>query len=133
MISINDVIVIEYYILIMIKLIQHGSYKLIETKSQAKILTLDEKNTYVWLFAKKIGEILVTSHNPHKADHTLTVGKYRIYNIKDEPKLTDLVHLELLVGDGVWQGYLLPTGLPADIKKRARIVPTKEIITKSVH
>lgn len=116
----------------MIQLLQTGQYKLIETKTEVKILQLEEK-TFAWINAAGIGEILVTSHRIHKIDHTLAVGKYRLYEIKNEPELTDLFHLELLVGDGEWQGYLLPTGLPNDVKKRNRIIPTKELITKSTH
>lgn len=97
------------------------------------MLTLDGKSQYAWIHAGEIGEILVASHTPHKADHILAIGRYRLYEVKNEPDLTDLVHLELLAGNGVWQGYLLPTGLPTDQKKRNRIIPTKEIITKSTH
>lgn len=88
---------------------------------------------FAWINASGIGEILVVSQNPHKTDHVLAVGKHRIYEVKDEPDLTDLIHLELLVGDGVWQGYLLPTGLPTNENKRNRIIPTLEIITKSIN
>lgn len=114
----------------MIKLVQEGQYKLIETKGQTKILLLGRK-TFAWVNAADIGEILVTSHKTHKTDQILAVGKYRLYEVKDEPKLTDLLHLELLVGDGIWQGYLLPTGLPTDQKKRNRIIPSLEVITRS--
>lgn len=117
----------------MIKRLQEGQYNLIETKAQTKILTLDGKQTFAWINATEIGEILVTSHKIHKVDHILSTGKYRMYEVKDEPKFTDLVHLELLVGDGIWQGYLLTAGLPNDIKKRNRIIPTTETITKSTH
>lgn len=114
----------------MIKLLQQGTYRLIETKRQIKILSLD-RGVFAWITAGKLGEILVASHNLHKADHVLASGRYRIYEVKDEPNITDLVHLELLVGDGKWQGYLLPTGLPNG-KRRRRIVPTNEVITKSI-
>ena len=117
----------------MIRLIQEGTYTLLETIRHTRMLKLDEKISYAWIHAGEIGEILVASHNPHHTDHILAAGKYRMYEVKDEPDLTDLVHLELLVGDGVWQGYLLPTRLPTDAKKRNRIIPTKEIITKSTH
>lgn len=117
----------------MIKLIREGNYSLIETKGQTKILTLDYTYLYAWVFAQDIGEILVSSHKKHTVDHLLSVGKYRLYDVKQEPKLTDLKHLELFVGEGLWQGYLLPTGLPSDKKKRNRIIPTKEIITKATH
>lgn len=117
----------------MIKLVQSGHYTLIETKGQTKILTLDSRQTFAWVHVDEIGEILITSHKSHKIDHLLASGKYRLYEVEDEPKLTDLLHLELLVGEGVWQGYLLTTGLPTDKKRRNRIIPTQEIITTSTH
>lgn len=117
----------------MIKLIQEGVYTLIETNAQTKILTLDGNKTYAWVSVAEIGEILVASHKSHKVDHILSIGKYRMYDVEDEPNLTDLIHLELLVGEGVWQGYLFPIGLPTDENIRSRIIPTNEIITKSTH
>jgi hypothetical protein len=121
----------------MIQLKKEGQYRLIETKGQTKILTLDNEQssssskTYAWVNATEIGEILVASHKGHKTDHFLAIGKYRLYQVKDEPSLTDLLHLELSVGRGIWQGYLLTTGLPTTKNKRKRIIPTSEVITKS--
>lgn len=118
----------------MIILKEEGEYKLIESKAQTKILILDESRMFAWLNIKDIGEILVTSHKTHKADCILANGNYRIYEVKNEPRLSDQTHLELCVGRGLWQGYLLPTGLPTDIKKRNRIIPTGEIISQiTVH
>jgi len=117
----------------MIHLVNEGRYRLIETKAQTKILILDEKRIFAWVNAQDIGEILVTSHKFPVTDNILSIGKYRLYEVKDEEDLTDLLHLELFVGDGIWQGYLLPTGLPTEEKKRNRIIPTDEIITKSTH
>lgn len=108
-----------------------GTYSLIETKDQTKILVLDRKTTFAWVNVKEIGEILVTSHKTHKADTILAMGKYRLYDVENEPKLSDQLHLELSVGEGLWQGYLLPTGLPKGKKIRNRIIPTLEVITKS--
>lgn len=115
----------------MIKLLQKGTYHLIETYGHTKILALDSNKTFAWVNAEEIGEILVTTHKSHKVDHLLAAGKYRLYEVKTEKEFTDLLHLELFVGEGLWQGYLLPTGLPNDEKKRNRIIPTKEIITRS--
>jgi hypothetical protein len=118
----------------MIKLLEDGNYTLIETQRHIKILNLGKEKVFAWINAAGIGEILVASHNPHKTDHILAVGRYRMYQVKDEAKLTDLIHLELLVGDGIWQGYLLTKGLPdVDNRKRVRIIPTREVITKSVN
>lgn len=114
----------------MIQLVKEGRYKLTETRGQTKILKLDHK-TYAWVNTSNIGEILVTSKKYHQTDNILAIGNYRIYDVKDEPALTDLKHLELFVGDGVWQGYLLTTGIPTKIDNKKRIIPTKEIITKS--
>ncbi len=113
----------------MLKMVQRGDYKLLETKHQTKILTLDDKESFAWINALDIGEILVTSHKTHDADAFLARGKYRLYEVKDEPKYVDQFHLELSIGCGTWQGYLLPHGLPTDEKKRNRIIPTKEVVT----
>jgi hypothetical protein len=112
----------------MITVMAKGDYRLIETKSQVKILYLDGQ-AYAWVWAKDIGEILVTTHQPHTTDHVLAVGRYRMYQVENDPSYVDLPHLELLVGPSEWQGYLLPTGLPLGKKIRARIIPTTEQIT----
>lgn len=113
----------------MIELIRKGQYKLIETRKGIKILTLGKDVSFVWITVGDIGEILAATHKSHKVDHILAIGDYRIYNVKDEPNITDLIHLELFVGKNKWQGYLLLTGLPINKKIRSRIVPTIEVIT----
>lgn len=122
---------ILYIVGLMIRVLQEGNYKLIETRGEIKILTLDRKEVFAWINLQEIGEILVASHKPHKTDHILALGRYRMYEVKNEKNLTDLIHMELLVGEGIWQGYLLPTGLPKKEKIRSRIIPTNEHITKS--
>ena len=112
----------------MISLHKSGRYELIETKSDVKILYLDS-DAYAWVNPKEIGEILVVSHKPHKTDCLLSIGEFRLYDVDDEPFLSDQQHLELEVGGGEWQGYLLLTGLPNDQKKRGRIIATNELIT----
>ncbi|HAP37879.1 hypothetical protein A2574_02480 [Candidatus Shapirobacteria bacterium RIFOXYD1_FULL_38_32] len=113
----------------MINLIEKGKYKLIETKGQVKILYLGKKQ-FAWVWVEEIGEILVSSYTEHETDQLLAVGKYEIYEVENEPKLADLMHLELEVGEGLRQGYLLLTGLPDEEKKRARIIPTKELVIR---
>ncbi len=112
----------------MITFIKSGDYQLIETKKHTKVLSLDT-DTYAWVEPPRIGEILVVSHTSHPTDCVLSIGKYHLLAVDDEPELADTLHLELEVGQNTWQGYLLLTGLPDDTKKRARIVPTREIIT----
>src|SRR3972149_9650333 len=113
----------------MIKLLKKGKYSLIETRNDTKILKLDEK-TFVWIFTKSIGEMLVATHRGHRTDQKLAKGEYRIYDVKDELKLVDQLHLELSIGEDDWQGYLLPTGFPKSRKTRSRIIPTNELISK---
>ena len=117
----------------MIQVLARGEYKVIETKHNTKILILDNKETFAWITAVNIGEILVTSHKTHKKDNLLAVGNYRLYDVKDESKYTDQKHLELQVGHGYWQGYLLPHGLPTDEKRRNQIIPTTELLTATTN
>ncbi len=114
----------------MIQTVKNGNYRLYETKHNNRVLELDREK-YVWLLAPKIGEMLVLTSLSHRVKNVISSGNYRLYNVKDEVDLTDLLHLEFFVGNGLWQGYLLPTGLPLISKKRSRIIPTSEIITKS--
>ena len=112
----------------MIKLLRSGSHKLFETKHHIKILALDN-HQYAWVEPPRIGEILVTTRSDHKTDCVLSIGDYRLYRVVDEPHISDHIHLELEVGRGQWQGYLLLTGLPNRSKRRARIIPTSEVIS----
>lgn len=115
----------------MIRLIDKGNYLLTETFDHTKILSLG-KNRFAWINAGGIGDILVATQKKFSASTILSEGSYRLYEVKDEPDLTDLLHLELFIGNGEWQGYLLPKGLPNGVK-RHRIVPTREAITKTTH
>lgn len=112
----------------MISLINSGQYRMIETKADTKVLELNG-STFAWVTAKGIGEILVTTHKEHKTDAILSVGRFKLYEVKDEPGIADLTHLELEAGNDVWQSYLLLTGLPNDTRKRTRIIPSREYIT----
>lgn len=112
----------------MIKLLTKGNYRIIGTKDHTTILYLENQG-YHWNYVPQIGELLTFSKHPHKQSHLIVQGKFRIYEVQDEPKLVDLKHLELSVGQGAWQGYLLLTGLPHSKKLRSRILPTEERIT----
>ncbi len=112
----------------MITLRRSGLYKLIETKSHTKVLYLDT-DIYAWVEPVHIGEILVFSHKIHKTDCVLGMGHFSLYDVENEPKLSDQLHLELEVGHNHWQGYLLLTGLPDRHKRRSRIIPTIETIS----
>lgn len=113
----------------MITILRDGDYSLLETREGVKILALD-KNNYAWINVANIGQILVSTHKKYIKDAVLASGYYRVYEVENEPHFTDLIHLELFAGRNTWQGYLLPTGFPSNGKKRSRIIPTKETISK---
>lgn len=112
----------------MITTIKKGYYHLIETRHKVKILYLDTI-PYAWIPAKSIGEIIILSSTLHQTEKSLSMGRYIIYSVEDEPHLTDLEHLELEYAPDIWQGYLLPTGMPTIHKKISRIIPTYQVIT----
>lgn len=113
----------------MIKLIKKGTYRLVWSKDRQRILYLGDQG-YLWAHAKSIGELLTFSKHPHMPSYMMAEGKYRIYSVKKEPKLVDLQHLELSIKPGVWQGFLLLTGLPTKTKLRSKIVPTEEVVRR---
>ena|SRR3990167_10275670 len=115
----------------MIKLQKQGNYKVVETWGQTRILILDRNASFAWIAAKGIGEILVTTKKKFNKLYCLVRGRFRIYEVEKEPRLTRGQHLELYIGEGYWQGYLLPTGLPKDKDIRNKIVPINQIITKA--
>lgn len=110
------------------KLVQEGTYSLIETKRKTRILTLDHTISFAWITVKGIGEMLVTTLSKFQPYTILASGKYKLFDVKNEPNYVDLQHLELEAGNDVWQGYLLPTGLPTKEDKRRRIISTNELI-----
>lgn len=113
----------------MIKLLQKGRYKIVQTRDHNTILYLEEQG-YHLDYAPRIGDLLTFSKHTHRLSYTLAQGVYKLYQVKNEPKLIDLRHLELSLGKGQWQGYVLLTGLPTSQKLRSRIEPTQEVISK---
>lgn len=111
----------------MVRVLKSGKYKLIETRQQVKILYLDEV-PYVWLFIPEIGHVLEFTYRLHVTDHKLAAGNYRLYDVKNDRRFSQHKHLELFVGEGQCQGYLLLTDLPTEKKRRSRIIATKELI-----
>ncbi len=112
----------------MIELLKSGQYNLIETKNRTKVLYLDDK-IYALVDTSKAGEIIISSRRKHKTDCVLSQGLYRIFDVDDEPFLSDYQHLELQAGNDCWQGYLLLSGLPNPHKHLATIMPTHEVIS----
>ncbi|HSX05853.1 MAG TPA: hypothetical protein VLF69_05260 [Candidatus Saccharimonadales bacterium] len=115
----------------MIVLRRSGTYTLGETAGGTKLLYLDGTE-YAWVEPLAFGALLVLSRYNPKPKLLLSAGKYRLYTVADEPGLVDEPHLELEVGNGQWQGYLLPVGLPDRAQIRRRIIATDECITHHV-
>lgn len=111
----------------MINLIETGKYKLSGSKDKM-VLSLGDKD-YLWTHARGIGELLTLAKKSHPLEYTLAQGDFTTYAVKDEPGVVDLEHLELSLGHGEWQGYLLLTGLPTPDRIRRRIIPTDEVIS----
>jgi len=114
----------------MIQLIGSGSYRLNGAGDSARLITLvsyKDRRTYAWGVSNGIQ---LVDQEPDETYYALGAGKYRLYQVSDEPGLTNQLHLELSLGEGIWQGYLLPEGLP-DRRKTKTMIPVKELITKS--
>ncbi|MBP6913404.1 MAG: hypothetical protein KBC00_02215 [Candidatus Levybacteria bacterium] len=92
---------------------------------------MDEVKSFALILAEDIGEMIAQVTNNQDINCVLSRGNYRIYEVEKEPNLTDLTHLELFIGEGHWQGYLLPNSMPENERKKARIIPTEEVITRS--
>ena len=110
------------------RLIKQGYYKLLETKKNTKVILLSDGGIFAWVDSPRIGEILIRFRKKFTLQNVLAIGKYRLFDIKNEPKLVDLQHLELEIGLRRWQGYLLPRGLPTTKDKKHRIIPTNELV-----
>lgn len=115
----------------MIRVVKDGRYKITETWGETRIISLDEREHYAWVYAgKEIGEILVVTKKKFSSHYTLARSRYRLYQVREEKDLSDGFHLELCVGEGFWQAYLLPNGLPSGVDRRNKLIPTAQIITQ---
>jgi hypothetical protein len=112
----------------MISTIASGLYTLGQSHHGVKLLQLHGE-TFAWVTVPRIGGLLVHTTQPHVLHERLSRGRYRLYNVVDEPRFSDQLHLELEYGTNAWQGYVLPSGLPTRHVTRRRIVPTQELIT----
>ena len=107
----------------MIHIVQRGLYSLVKTRSRKMILILDKKNIF-----KLSRQNIQLLSQVNDIACKVCMCAYRLYDVKDEGMLTDQMHLELCIGKGHWQGYLLPEGLPTKHTSKKPIVPTQELI-----
>lgn len=113
----------------MITVIKAGNYRFITTVDRLSVLSLDNKRNFFW--EEQNEGIVLVYQSSEKKGHIVQAGKYRLYTVRGEPRLTLGGHLELLVGKGKWESFLLPSGLPTDLIYRKTIIPTNECISRS--
>lgn len=116
---------------IMITVIRTGAYRLFETHEKKGLLVLDGKSIYSWDLKNTPEKLWISPRTSIKTHTTLSTGKYRLYDVKNESNLTENLHLELMIAQGKWQGYVLPTGFPREVNTKKQIIPTEERITCS--
>lgn len=116
----------------MITTIAAGDYKLVGINNNTKLLLLEGLQPIYWIAVNATQKIFVAPEKYCVQQYVISQGKYRIYEVTKEQGLTNAVHMELLLDTKRWQGYLLPEGFPNILKKRMRIIPTKQIITKTL-
>lgn len=115
----------------MIRLIQWGEYRLAIIAEGNTIIAID--NHVYSLFPDHATLEFYDNQLPSLVVSALTLhrGNYRVFDVYDEPQLTETIHLELEDEDGYVKSYLLPRGLPHQNMRRARQIPTVQQITNS--
>ncbi|MFI5240106.1 MAG: hypothetical protein ACHQUB_00100 [Candidatus Saccharimonadia bacterium] len=109
----------------MIQIVKTGQFHMFESVGGTRLLCLEEVS-YVWLNLAKIGQILELSRSLHHPLLELDRGKFRMYRTKVAGSGKLIYHLEILGRSKKWQCYILPSGLPTEVKKRVRIWETSE-------
>jgi hypothetical protein len=118
----------EYYFA-MITVLSTGTYQLYK-KDPLRILTLNGKKKFLWEKSRDATGQLRFWTPQDNIEELSASGAFRLYDVKKETDLTDGMHLELFVGEGDWEGYLLKDKLPNAKRKECDIVKTDECITK---
>ena len=113
----------------MIRVVTKGEYMLLKTCDDRTLLLLEENDPVMWIADSGCADLLEICDKAYSTKCVIVYGNYRLYEVKDESYLTGWEHLELTVGKGRWQGYLLPHGLPSGGKRRREIISTEELIS----
>lgn len=113
----------------MIKVRRKGFYHIVAEGGGDKYLVLDKKLSFRWMCQDRVEKLEFVNKAIDDKKAIITSGRYRLYDVRDESHLTNLHHFEMLTGKNMWQGYLLPEGLPEKNMKKKLIFPTKELIT----
>lgn len=116
----------------MIRLIRWGEYRLAIIAEGSTIIAIDD-DVYSVFPEQATLEIYdkLASYIPAASALTLHQGNYRVFDVYDEPQLTETIHLELEDEDGYVKSYLLPRGWPNESLRRVRQIPTAQQITNS--
>lgn len=116
----------------MIKVKRKGLYCILGKENGEKYLILDKKLNYRWTCQAKQETLSLSGKKIDDKEVIITSGRYRLYDVRSESHLTNLYHFEILISKNIWQGYLLPDGLPTKDMKSKFIFPTNEVITYSI-
>ena len=116
----------------MLRLTRKGTYNLTKYEGQTKILSLDKKKKFIIMDNDKIVYI-PSSVIKNGSDGLLSSGAYRLYLVKNEATLSDALHLELLTSEGKCKSFLLPAGLPTGRRTTRIILPTTEVISRTIN
>lgn len=114
----------------MIKILDSGNYKLVETKKNVKALMLDDKSVFLWRNTGCNGNLEYIKLDPNQICCLFSANNYRLYDVVNEPDLKNGIHLELYAGKRRWQAYLLTKGLPTVKTKKKPITNIDEVISK---
>lgn len=111
--------------------------KLLTAKQEDNVLILDKedesgviKTTYRFNPHYKKGEMSFVSTSSIGIDGKILSGRFRMYETTDEAQFADGTHLELCEGEGKWNCYVLPTGLPNEKELQKEYFSTNKCVTK---
>ncbi len=116
----------------MITVMSRGTHWL--TSAPVLLMLRDEQESekvYRFFLTDGQGKITFITKSEFSFTKDVITGKYRKYEVKNEQSFKNGVYLELSVGMGKWNCYILPTGLPNKNSPEKSILVTKECITKT--
>lgn len=99
-----------------------GSYELVQTDEDYKILVLDGKESYDWLEYPH-GEYLALSTAGYQRENTVAQGDYVVMSARHESGWENDVDYLGLNEDGErYHMYKIPFGLPTDERQKKRLL-----------
>lgn len=118
----------------MITVISRGRYYLLDDPPLL-ILGMESepgviKSIYRFKPYQKKEKIKFISTSRVGIDRKIALDRFRMYEVMNETKFEDGVHLELCTGHGKWSCYVLPRGMPDEKHRLKNYAHTTVCITK---